>query len=599
MNLKVFIIALFLPLFAFTQVNIDSTYSYAELNEYLQQARNTKDQKMLADVYFLLATYEKTIFANQKKSFDYFTRSLEFYKILKDTTQINRVNRDIAESYRDAGLYKRAIEKYESLIEYYSSKQDLSMKTHLLADLSKVYKENGDVEKELQFLNKSIELNKELNDTLLTISFLLDKVSTYERLNEVDSALIMAFNAFKLADEIENKNELSKSLYYIGYLNKLKSNYDRATKYLSKSEELIDKRPYSLDRLHLYRELSNCYVSIDNYKDAHEYTLRYANLNDSILNRDKLEAEYNITLKFEVNEKEKDIKNLELEKEYAQTKNNQQRRALYILTAGLGLLLLLLYYIVRFYTQKISTEKIITGQKQEITQQKIRELEDNIKISSMQSMLEGQEIERQRIAKDLHDSLGGLLSTIKLQFDSVQTKKNQIENLKEYKNAHKLLDTAVNEVRSISQNLQPGSLMSLGLIPALNDLINRFDDEHYPEILLQHYDIPDKIDTMVSLSVYRVIQELLNNTVKHAKASEVLIQLDREGDELVIQYEDDGIGFEEISLKRKGMGLDNIRSRINYLKGTISIDSRENEGISVLIRVKFHLFKDNGTSKTV
>ena len=202
----------------------------------------------------------------------------------------------------------------------------------------------------------------------------------------------------------------------------------------------------------------------------------------------------------------------------------------------------------------------------------------------MQSMLEGQEIERERIAKDLHDSLGGLLSTIKLQFDSVKTKVEPVTELSEYKSANKMLDTAVAEVRSISQNLQPGALVKLGLIAALKDLFNRFDDEHYPDIDFQYYNLPEKIDTMVSLSIYRIIQELLHNTIKHAKANEILIQLNKEDDELVIQYEDDGKGFDIVNLQRKGMGLENIKSRVNYLKGEISFDAKEGEGTSVLIQ---------------
>ncbi|MBK8628505.1 MAG: ATP-binding protein [Saprospiraceae bacterium] len=92
---------------------------------------------------------------------------------------------------------------------------------------------------------------------------------------------------------------------------------------------------------------------------------------------------------------------------------------------------------------------------------------------------------------------------------------------------------------------------------------------------------------MISLSVYRIIQELLNNSLKHAQAHEILIQINTEDDELVIQYEDDGIGFEQNNLRRKGMGLENIKSRVNYMHGTITMDSENAQGMSVLIRIKF------------
>jgi len=89
----------------------------------------------------------------------------------------------------------------------------------------------------------------------------------------------------------------------------------------------------------------------------------------------------------------------------------------------------------------------------------------------------------------------------------------------------------------------------------------------------------------VALSIFRVIQELLYNSIKHAKATDILIQINKENNELVIQFEDDGIGFDMENLKHKGMGLENMKSRINFLKGTISFNSKEGEGLSVLIHV--------------
>jgi signal transduction histidine kinase len=310
-------------------------------------------------------------------------------------------------------------------------------------------------------------------------------------------------------------------------------------------------------------------------------------LNDSILNKNRLETYTDIAVKYGSQEKQKSIATLKIDKEYAEIRNKAQRRALYILGGGLLLVLSAIYFIVKFYDQRITSSRIIAQQTEEINTQKIRELEDNMKINSMRSVIEGQETERERISKDLHDSLGGLLSTIKLQFDHVRSKNQDLSHMKEYNHAHQLIDTAVDEVRTISRNLQPSALVNLGLIPAIRDLINRFEGENYPDIDLQYYEMPEKMDKMIALSIYRIIQELLNNSLKHAKANEILIQMNKDGDELVIQYEDDGVGFEEATLKRKGMGLENVRSRVNYMHGSIIIDSAKNRGVSVLIRVRY------------
>ena len=579
------ILLIYTPLSA--QTSLDSTYSFTELNENLKLARDNKDIKELAVNYYLLANFEAEINANQIQAFDYYTRAIEYYRILDDIEKINEIKYIIGNRYADAGLYKEAVDQYEELLTYYEENDNLYMRTYLFAKLADVYHITGNIDQEYEYLNQSIDLNRELRDTSLMIDFMLKKSRNYMTLNEKDSALVMSFQAFKMANKVNDKLRLSNSLFDIAQINFANRDYKKALKYYKDAELIIPKKPYSTHRRDIYMQLSEVYDSLDRHEDAYDYALKYAFINDSILNQDKVKAEYKLALRFETNEKKKDIANLEQEKEKEQEKNKQQSRALYFLSAGLAMLLALVYFIIRFYTTRIRAEKIITQQEKEIRMRKIKTLEDDVKMKGMQSMITGQEMERERIAQDLHDSLGGLLSTVKLQFDSVQSKNANIKDLEEYKNANKLLDSAVEEVRSISRNLQPGALAELGLVPALKDLINNFDGEHYPDVDLQVYDIPKKIDNIVSLSIFRVIQELLYNSVKHAKASEILIQVNKENDELVIQFEDDGVGFDMDNLKHKGMGLENIKSRIDFLKGSILFDSKEGEGLSVLIHVHY------------
>ena len=585
---QTFLWALLLCTTLSAQTRIDSTYSFTQLNDNLKKARDTKNISELAINYYLLANFEAEINANQIQAFDYYTRAIEYYRILDDIEKINEIKYIIGNRYADAGLYKEAIDQYEELLTYYKENDNLYMRTNLRAKLADVYHITGDIDQEYEYLNQSIELNRTLRDTSLMIDFMLKKSRNYLTLNEKDSALIMSYQAFKIANTIDDKNRLSKSLFNIAQINLENKEYTKALKYYRDAEKIIPKKAYSLDRRDIYMKLSEVYDTLDRHKDAYAYALKYAYINDSILNHDKVQAEYKLALRFETNEKKKDIANLEQEKEKEQEKNKQQRRALYLLSAGLAMLLALVYFIIRFYTTRIKTEKIITQQEKEIRMRKIQTLEDDVKMKGMQSMIAGQEMERERIAQDLHDSLGGLLSTVKLQFDSVQARHAEIKDLVEYQNANKLLDSAVEEVRSISRNLQPGALAELGLVPALKDLINNFDGDHYPEVDLQVYDVPKKINNIVALSIFRVIQELLYNSVKHAKATEILIQINKENDELVIQFEDDGIGFDMENLKHKGMGLENMKSRINFLKGTISFDSKQGEGLSVLIHVDYN-----------
>jgi two-component system NarL family sensor kinase len=577
--------------YSFTEANAqfskDSTYSYQDLNKLLELARTNNDNRTLAEVYIKLGDYEGDVFAEYEKSLKYYNWALDHFKATKDTNGINETNHAIANRYTDAGFFTEAIQILQNLANFYANKNKIGKLAQVYFDLNHTYKVRGDYDLSIDYLKKATELNNVLKDTNLLIEILFDKIQTFEVSYELDSALVTAYKVFNISSLIEDREMAAKSLFHIGYVNKLKKDYNKSLKYLDKSQTILPFQPFSDLRKYIYKELADVYSKAGQPQNGFVYLMKYTLLNDSILNKNRLESFTNLALKYGTKEKQTSIELLKIEKEYEISKNNAQRRTLYILGIGLFIVLVSIYFIIKFYDQRISTTKIITEQKEEINQQKIRELQDNMKMNSMRSVIEGQETERERIAKDLHDSLGGLLSTIKLQFDQVSSKKADLYDMKEYNKAHQLLDIAVEEVRTISRDLQPGSLQNLGLIPAIKDLINRFEGEGSPYIDFQYYKMPEKIDKMISLSVYRIIQELLNNSLKHATANEILIQINTEEDELVIQYEDDGIGFDQNNLKRKGMGLENIKSRVNYMHGSITMESESAKGMSVLIRIKY------------
>ena len=577
----------FLPALLFGQFNKDSLYSYGDLQRILEFARKNNDQNTLAEVYIKLGDYEGDIFSKYEKSLEYYQRSLEYFKVKKDSDGIHKANHAIARRYIDAEFYTEASGILENLISIYKSDNQGLQLAYVYFDLGRLYKARGDISKATEYLNKAVVLSKTHKDEIFELKIIFEKIQNYEEQNELDSALYQSFEAFKLSNITGNRDLIAKSLYHIGHINKLGRNFERAIKYMTDCEMIIPFQPYSETRKSLYRELAEVYALSGRHKDGFLYLKKYTALNDSILNKSRHESLTNLAMKYGTKDIKSNIELLKIEKEFADERNRAQRRTLYILAIGLFVVTISIYFIVKFYDQRISTARIISEQKEEINHQKIRELEDNLKMNSMRSVITGQEIERERIAKDLHDSLGGLLSTIKLQFDNVRSKKQELADLKEYNHAHKLLDTAVDEVRTISRNLQPGSLHDLGLVSAIKDLINRFEGDGYPEIDFQYYEMPEKMDKMISLSVYRIIQELLNNSLKHAQAKEILIQINTEDNELVIQYEDDGVGFDQNNLKRKGMGLENIKSRVNYMHGSLIMDSKQDEGMSVLIRIRY------------
>ncbi len=563
------------------QEPIDSAYQ-SRLNK-LTSARESNNFIDLATAYYDLGIYEEEKRRNLDKSFQNLSRSLEYYKLTTDTAQTQNCYFHIARQLKENGLLQEAFTKFEELREYYKQRNEPQELARIDLQLFDIYFEKLEVTKAKQVLDEaSSHIEKQNNNELVQL-FLTKKISYHNILQERDSALYYANICIR-----DNSNKITKSLNQclLERANILLSQgkpLQAITDYHKCIENLI-AIPYSDTRLVAYKNLSVAYNEIAVPELAYYFSQNYAELQDSILQERRVIAVNNLTYKYETLEKSTEIKMLERDKAFVEKNNDQQRRALLVLGLALGALLIGTYFIVVFYSDKIKNSQIIKTQNEKINHQRIQELEDRIQINSMQSMISGQEIERERIAKDLHDSLGGLLSTVKLQLDNIRTKENNLETLPAYRQATQLLDTAVSEVRSISQNLQPAALSRLGLIPSLNDLVNRYKSDAGPDIVFQHFGMPSKLEQPIAMAIYRIVQEILNNAVKHARAKEILVQLNGEGDEIIVHIEDDGIGF-NTEKKYKSMGLENIKSRINYLRGTLEIDSRINEGTSYLIHL--------------
>ncbi|MEE9439129.1 MAG: sensor histidine kinase [Saprospiraceae bacterium] len=202
----------------------------------------------------------------------------------------------------------------------------------------------------------------------------------------------------------------------------------------------------------------------------------------------------------------------------------------------------------------------------------------------MRYMLEGQESERNRIAKDLHDGLGGLLSSVKAHFGMIQSEIHKIESLNIYDKAQTMMDNACDEVRRISHNLMPPLLESQGLVVAVSNMMTNYEASHDVTCKLDIRNMDERLPETIEIFAYRICQELLNNISKHASASHIEISMYGLHDCVQIIMEDDGKGFlmDEIN---DGLGLVSIKSRIEYLNGEIEIDSILNKGTTITMTI--------------
>ncbi|QEC42284.1 sensor histidine kinase [Pseudobacter ginsenosidimutans] len=215
------------------------------------------------------------------------------------------------------------------------------------------------------------------------------------------------------------------------------------------------------------------------------------------------------------------------------------------------------------------------------TKQQWKELQQQQELMLANAMLEGEEQERRRLARDLHDGLGGTLAGIKIKL-SGQEKKEKTPQLSE---VILQLEGSISELRRIARNMMPENLQKVGLEEALRDLCESLQSDN-TLIEFHSFGLQPDIPLNVQANIYRIVQELLSNAVKHAAASKVIVQCSQNGKIFFITVEDNGRGFEMSTVNdAEGIGFQNIRNRVKYLNGSIDIESVQQEGTTVNIEL--------------
>ena len=225
--------------------------------------------------------------------------------------------------------------------------------------------------------------------------------------------------------------------------------------------------------------------------------------------------------------------------------------------------------------------------KQQIQKQKITELEKEKQLMAVDAMLKGQEEERGRLAKDLHDGLGGMLSGVKLSFSNM--KENLIldaSNAVRFEKSISQLDNTIAELRKVAHNLMPEALVKFGLKSAVEDFCETLQSSTGCKIMYQQPGADRDLGNIANVNIYRIIQELVNNAVKHANPTQIIVQLTKLPGKVLLSVEDDGEGFDANRPDAiTGIGLTNINNRVQYLNGKIEVSSKKDEGTAFNIEV--------------
>lgn len=253
-----------------------------------------------------------------------------------------------------------------------------------------------------------------------------------------------------------------------------------------------------------------------------------------------------------------------------------------------------------FKEEKEKAQSRLIEQLEELNTYKERinsELEDKVNEKSKEliekqnevkrALIHGEEKERRRVAQELHDGMGSLLSTLRLNAESIDLsgKKLTEKEATAYQNVLEMIDRACNDLRSISHNMLPSGIEHFGLIASLESLIKKINHNADTRFSLDTFGVGKKLGKETELHIYRITLELINNIIKHAQASTAIIQLIQQDQHLSIIVEDNGSGFNDENQDNEGVGLISVRTRVEALNGKIFIDSKKGHGTTISIEI--------------
>ena len=596
--------------------------------EYYRQALNLgqqiKNNKVIQSSYYDIGVCYINL--NKMDSAIHFLEAaIPFARLLNDTLGEAKLLGNIGNVWLHKKDRATAIEYYLRSARIWETCSDQRYLTMLYSNINALLDEQKEHNRALEFGNKAIALAKKIGDDYSLVNGLVNLSTTYSHLGQHEKEYELLEQALPLAKKNEDLDQIATTYHNMGdyffkqekfspalekylesfsYVKKMGNKYHlceistvlalayhklnqdgKALQHILQAEQLADEVGVRTKLKEIYLTRAEIEQKAGNYKVASEYYSKTLTVSDSLFKTETSEKVAEAEARYQNEKKQQEIVQLEKDKQI-QTLSIKQKSILnYILIGSLAALMIVAFLGYR----NLRHRQQLAKQQDELKQQRISELEKDKQLIAVDSMLQGQEEERSRLAKDLHDGLGGLLSGVKFSLSNM--KDNLVvtpENMAVFERSLDMLDTSIRELRRVAHNMMPEMLTKFGLDEALQEYCNTVNATKLLSVKYQSVGMDIRIEKSSEIIIYRIIQELLNNILKHAAATEAMVQVIREDSRLNVVVEDNGKGFDvKLPENNKGAGWVNIRSRVEYLKGQLDIHSEQGKG--TLVNIEFNV----------
>ncbi len=523
---------------------------------------------------------------------DYEAAAKHYYQALQIAEKLNI--QTSGSIYNNMGSVQMFLKQYGKAYFYLEKAEVLARKNNnydllasILTNRGVVYKSEKKYPQSLMALEEALTISRQQKLSDAEYNTLTNIGQVYLSLEEPKKALEYLVKTQEVKGDI-NPYYQAVTLETIGVAYNRLGDNDAAERYFTQALQLSDKLQLQENRQSLNEKLANLYAAKGSFEKAYNYLATGMNLKDSLQAQSIDQTISGLDIKYRTAEREKELARNQLKINEQQDYLKKKNFWLVVISVGvvlLGLLLILLFRSNR-HKQRLQKKQI------QILEQQQQILKGGQQIGQLKAMMQGEEKERTRIARELHDGIGGMLTAINMNLSALQKKHSHIPEVKDLNEIMVMLQSTAIEVRKTAHNLMPDILLKYTLPEALHMYCEHIDTDNMLQINLQLYGPLEELDKFLALSLYRIIQELVQNIIKHSQASISEIQLRQDADKLTITVEDNGIGFNK-SNSTDGVGLQNVRSRIEALHGFVSIESAPRMGTTVYIELDLEKMKSH------
>ena len=587
----------------YASVSVDSALNYGK--KAIAATEKLQDSVLLAQVHSDLGAVH---FRNNdfKKSEQHYLKSYQIRKKQKNAAGIAKLNNNLASVYQSSFQYTKAMKMYLEALKYFEAKGDARNANITKANIGLLFvdlKDNpnavkyiGEAVKYFESQERSVEIENKLCENYLNLgkAFQMQKKYTeaelqYQKSSEICNKVgnkqgfsfanrnlgnlytlqrkdsLAAVNlqvSQEVREEFNSKIDQESNSIDVAQHLIVQGKYPEGKRMLLKILPLFEKENSKENQLSTYKLLTNVYHHLAKPDSAEHYFEKYIALDNELVN---------VGVSSSTAELEKKYQTLKKDSEILQQKSKILKRNVALFSLAGLLLLGAVFYRNRQHRQKAELQKAILHQ-QDLATRAVITAEDN---------------ERKRMASHLHDGVGQLLTAANMNVSVLNDYKNDPENFNTI--IHRtsgILADAINDVRTLSHQMMPNMLIKNSLTNALRDLIEKISSPKLT-VNLQIEGLNNDLDQNIQVTLYRIIQECINNTIKHSGADKIDISVIQTDHRITTEIADNGKGFEPAKVmdKRDGLGLQNMNARILLLKGQVRIDSAAGEGTRIIIQI--------------